>query len=613
MHCTNCGNSIEDASRFCSNCGTPVASNSIPEMSQPTYCFAVTGEIVDGQTLDAVKFNLEKLIKLDRKTLDRIFARKNVVLKKNIDKETAEKYKKAFTKCGAISKITENVTNIITNDKSKDSNSQPHQTKSNVPESQDPENHSESTTTKENHSKINPGDTNAAASWCNSVAPKLGAYLHSKSWSKSLGIGTACLFALIVVFSITAYYWDSSTGSTDCDLLAANPNDNSKVAAGVEWEELVVEKAVMACKNAVKEYPSSARLMYQYGRALDKGKLYDTALKWYRKAADEGHVYAMLRLGVTYANGDIVEKDVAEALKWYRKAADEGSVDALYHLGVIYQDNEFGEKDIAQALKWFRKAANKGDEESKASVVRLEAIAKAENIARIEAIAQAKANASKKAKKETSSSSISQAKQLPTDINDIKALAEQGNQNAQNELGIKYLSGEGVQKNRKTGAYWIEEAAKQGHIEAQNRLGKLYRHGVGVEKNTKTGMNWHRKASDQGYESASYLLGLIYEEGEGDEIKKDLQTAVFWYRKATSQGSYWAEKKLTEYGIVNTNQDYPTQYANIALELMTTNGHCINFHNMVKKIASSGSPENVRIAQIDKIVDAADRARCLQK
>jgi hypothetical protein len=146
MHCSNCGNSIETASKFCSGCGAPAVINTIPVASKPTYSFVVTGEIVEGQTLDAVKDNLEKFIKLDRKTLHGIFAKKNVVLKKDIDQETAEKYKKAFTKCGAICKITENDANITTNDKSTDSGSLPHQTKSNLSAAEDSERHSESTT-----------------------------------------------------------------------------------------------------------------------------------------------------------------------------------------------------------------------------------------------------------------------------------------------------------------------------------------------------------------------------------------------------------------------------------------------------------------------------------
>ncbi len=171
---------------------------------------------------------------------------------------------------------------------------------------------------------------------------------------------------LLLAFSSLAKANDPS-GPTDCDLLAAHPGDSSKVVAGVEWEDMEMKKAVRACNKALKEYPGSVRLKYQYGRALHKGGFYENALKWYRKAADEGHVFAMYRLGIIYDDGEIVEKDVAQALKWNRKAADKGNADAMYNIGVIYSFDETGQflenahKDIAQALKWFRKAADKGN------------------------------------------------------------------------------------------------------------------------------------------------------------------------------------------------------------------------------------------------------------
>jgi tetratricopeptide (TPR) repeat protein len=374
MHCTNCGNPIEDASKFCSNCGTPVANNSIPEMSQPTYSLGVTGEIVDGQSLDAVKDNLEKSFKLDRKILDLIFAKKNFVIKKDIAKEMAEKYKKAFTKCGAICKVTENVTSTITSNKSTDSSSQLPQSKSSLSEAENSLNNPGSAIDKVKHFKTRLWNPKAAADWCTSVTPILGAYFHSKSWSKPLGISTACLFALIVVFSVTASYWDSAAaGTTDCDLLAAYPRDSSKVAAGVEWDDLEVKKAVRACKKALKEYPRSARLMYQYGRALHKGELYENALNWYRNAADEGHVYAMYLLGTMYESGEIVEKDVAQAIKWYRKAADEDNVYAILNLGRMYEGGIVVAKDDALALSWYRKAAENGDADAEQYVAQLEA------------------------------------------------------------------------------------------------------------------------------------------------------------------------------------------------------------------------------------------------
>ena len=54
------------------------------------------------------------------------------------------------------------------------------------------------------------------------------------------------------------------------------------------------------------------------------------AVKWYRKAAEQGHSDAQNNLGACYDEGDGVAVDKAEAVKWYRKAAEQGHSDAQY-------------------------------------------------------------------------------------------------------------------------------------------------------------------------------------------------------------------------------------------------------------------------------------------
>jgi TPR repeat protein len=54
----------------------------------------------------------------------------------------------------------------------------------------------------------------------------------------------------------------------------------------------------------------------------DEGVLKDDkqAIKWYRKAADQGYADAQLNLGDTYANGLGVLKDLSKAKYWIKKA-----------------------------------------------------------------------------------------------------------------------------------------------------------------------------------------------------------------------------------------------------------------------------------------------------
>ena len=76
------------------------------------------------------------------------------------------------------------------------------------------------------------------------------------------------------------------------------------------------------------------------------------AVKWYRKAAEQGDVDAQLALGDMYSDGRGVEKDFKGAAKWYRKAAEQGYASAQWLLGIMYSKGEgVPENDVA-ALAW---------------------------------------------------------------------------------------------------------------------------------------------------------------------------------------------------------------------------------------------------------------------
>ncbi|MDE4699657.1 tetratricopeptide repeat protein, partial [Klebsiella pneumoniae] len=61
-----------------------------------------------------------------------------------------------------------------------------------------------------------------------------------------------------------------------------------------------------------------------------------TAVEWYRKAADQGDATAQFFLGFAYATGEGVRQDKQTAVEWYRKAADQGYAKAQFLLGVAY-------------------------------------------------------------------------------------------------------------------------------------------------------------------------------------------------------------------------------------------------------------------------------------
>jgi TPR repeat protein len=84
------------------------------------------------------------------------------------------------------------------------------------------------------------------------------------------------------------------------------------------------------CRGAIPDGTN-----YQYGQGVKQD--YTEAIKWFRKAADQGVAGAQWSLGEMYAKGDGVTKDYAEALKWWRKAADQGDPIAQHEVGSAYK------------------------------------------------------------------------------------------------------------------------------------------------------------------------------------------------------------------------------------------------------------------------------------
>jgi TPR repeat protein len=58
-----------------------------------------------------------------------------------------------------------------------------------------------------------------------------------------------------------------------------------------------------------------------------------------------------------YAEGQGVPQDYAAAMRWYRKAAEQGVANAQNNLGLMYAEGKGVAQDSAAALSWFRKAA----------------------------------------------------------------------------------------------------------------------------------------------------------------------------------------------------------------------------------------------------------------
>jgi hypothetical protein len=99
--------------------------------------------------------------------------------------------------------------------------------------------------------------------------------------------------------------------------------------------------------------------MYELGRGVDRD--YDTALKWYRRAADQKFAAAEFSVGWMYRKGKSVDKNDETAVMWYRRAAEQGYPKAQFNLGVMYFSGRGVEKNKVFAYMWAHLAALKGN------------------------------------------------------------------------------------------------------------------------------------------------------------------------------------------------------------------------------------------------------------
>ena len=86
------------------------------------------------------------------------------------------------------------------------------------------------------------------------------------------------------------------------------------------------------------------------------------------------------------------------------------------------------------------------------------------------------------------------------------------------------------------------KAAEQGDADAQYNLGFMYATGDGVIKDAAEAVKWYRKAAEQGYADAQYNLGLMYANGDG--VIKDLVEAHAWFNVAGANGDEKAKDNL---------------------------------------------------------------------
>ena len=156
------------------------------------------------------------------------------------------------------------------------------------------------------------------------------------------------------------------------------------------------------------------------------------------------------------------------------------------------------------------------------------------------------------------------------------------------------------------------QSYKQEDALTQFNLAKAYLSGEGVERNLEKGNDFLKKSAEQGNADAQLMLGFFYANGLNGFVH-DEKEAIKWISKSAYGGNEKAIAAIAEFdkSIVAQSLSYAERYANEIKSQMMSGGACDALKQNIDMLATSSYPDNIKVSQIDKVVDAADRAGCM--
>jgi TPR repeat protein len=231
--------------------------------------------------------------------------------------------------------------------------------------------------------------------------------------------------------------------------------------------------------------------------------------EWLKKAAEAKEYSAYLALGDYEEN---IKKNLSAALSQYERGKDAGQIDCILRAADFYIEGKGIEKDPSRGRSLLEKAAESGSPQACFRIA-------------VDALSGDK----------------------PDLLRGYKYLLAAANGNlveAQNEIGLLYLSGKLAIADGAAGVAWLTRAAQGGYAQAQNNLGAIYERGAaGVTQSIENAAQLYTLAANQGNGPATLALARLI--GEGIGTKADLVKAWALATIADERGEPDAKKMIT--------------------------------------------------------------------
>lgn len=170
------------------------------------------------------------------------------------------------------------------------------------------------------------------------------------------------------------------------------------------------------------------------------------------------------------------------------------------------------------------------------------------------------------------------------------ALAEQGHENAQINLGFMYDYGQGVKQDFHEAARWYRAAARQNSAIGQYNLAILIAEGKARPAQGRSAHYWLEKAAAQGYEDAQRELRISQPNtGQSSATNSD-----------TTSTSFRPTKAYADESPVSVGTAWP-----IAAGYAVTNHHVVEGKQQVKLVDRSGEEITANVIASDQAHDIA--------
>jgi len=264
--------------------------------------------------------------------------------------------------------------------------------------------------------------------------------------------------------------------------------------------------ALRFLEREAQDNDAGAQLLYGLAYLEGRDGLQPDAKKavyWLRRSARMGNAYAQLMLGKAYAEGKGVTEDRNHAVKWWRESAEKDNAEAQFLLGKAFLQGQGIAKSTGKALSWLEKSAEKNNKDAQFLLGKLRLEGKA--VTKDETIAQSWLTRAAALGHQDAiylltlmKKSVDFTLQLYQESADaLKARAEDGDTQAEYELGIRYESGAwDVQQDNVKALKWITKAAEAGNPVAMDTLAHIYRHGdLGIPVDIKKAEAWEKKTA----------------------------------------------------------------------------------------------------------------------